>query len=507
MPILFLLGLVVGWGGSTLYQKTLSDTFVRERPIHLAVDTLRAIHAPSSSEILSPVQLNALFKEAARHAREAVVFIEVETPERIEIPNDRFHNFDEDMLRRFFRRRYRRSAGSGVIIDSRGYIVTNHHVVEDARSIHVMLSDRREFEARLIGSDPTTDLAVIQIPTQEGLHVMPFGNSDSVEVGEWVLAVGNPFRLTATVTAGIVSAVGRQVGIISDSLRIEDFIQTDAAINPGNSGGALVNLWGELVGINTAIATERGTYEGYGFAIPVNLVHRVVGDLIAYGEVRRGYLGVEITAVTAPLARQLGLPEVRGVQIVRVLPGSSADRAGLKEGDVVLEVDGHPVDAPNQLQRRVALRRPGENVQLMVWRNGRVFTVEAELMGREAPPLRQWRLSNREEEALPEEAPSSSIIEVPGLGLGLKALSPEEREAFGVREGVYIAYVRSGSPAAHAGVPRDVVLLAVNDQPVASIEDALRLFEQDSTSFLLEVVRRDGYRAFYEVLLEAVQSP
>jgi len=456
----------------------------------------------SEVQTISPAQLNYLFKQAARAARQAVVFIEVETPERLELPRDRFHQFDEDKLRRFFKRRFRRSAGSGVIISAEGYIVTNHHVVDQARVIRVLLNDKREFEAEWVGSDPTTDLAVIKIDAAD-LQPITLGDSDRLEVGEWVLAIGNPFRLTATVTAGIVSAVGRQVGIIEDSLRIEDFIQTDAAINPGNSGGALVNLYGELVGVNTAIATEHGTYEGYGFAVPVNMVRRVVTDLIAYGEVRRGYLGVEIMAVTDAMAQRLGLGEVTGVRIARVLPGAPADEVGLKAGDVVLSVDGHPVNAPNQLQRWVALHRPGEVVTLEVWRKGKIFTLKIPLMGKEDPALKQWSVRSEEPPTQKPEAPDeSSIMEVPEWGLGLRNLTPAEQKMYGVSGGAYVAYVRGDSPAYISGLPRDVVIERIENRPVSSAREAvlyLQTLASRDQPVLIQVRKRDGRKAFYEL--------
>ena len=284
-----------------------------------------------TTPVIDVVTLNRLFKHVAGQVTEAVVYIQVESSGR-DVPRDWFHNFEEDERGgRFFREMPRQSVGSGVLISDQGHIVTNHHVVDRATTILVTLSDKRQYEARLLGIDRSTDLAVLQIdPAGDHLPVVALGNSDEIQVGEWVLAVGNPFRLTSTVTAGIVSALGRQVNIIDDEFRIEDFIQTDAAINPGNSGGALVNLQGELVGVNTAIATESGSYEGYGFAVPVNLVERVVQDLIVYGEVQRGYLGVTIQGIDAGVARRLGLERIGGVYLERVEQGSAADRGGLR---------------------------------------------------------------------------------------------------------------------------------------------------------------------------------
>ena len=254
---------------------------------------------PKQVVVVDPAQLSSMFKDAANSVRSSVVFIQVTIS-----PTD--ESWYQNIENRFFEDNFdRQSVGSGVVISTDGYIVTNHHVVADAKEIKVTLDDKREYAATIVGSDPATDLAVIKIEEPTPLTAVPLGDSDIVEVGEWVLAIGNPFRLTSTVTAGIVSALGRQVNIIDSRFGVEDFIQTDAAINPGNSGGALVNLSGELIGINTAIATESGASEGYGFAVPVRLVERVVAYLIVYGEVKRGYLGVEIQAVDAAVAQRL----------------------------------------------------------------------------------------------------------------------------------------------------------------------------------------------------------
>ncbi len=458
--------------------------------------------------VLDPVVLNQVFREVAARVTPAVVYIEVTGGGAGAFSGDFFHRFDPDQERFFREFTPRQSVGSGVIISPEGYIVTNYHVVEDAREIRVTLADKRQFEAQLIGFDRSTDLAVLKIdpPEGENLPVIAFGNSDELRVGEWVLAVGNPFRLTSTVTAGIVSALGRQVNIIDDFFRVEDFIQTDAAINPGNSGGALVNLRGELVGINTAIATESGAYEGYGFAVPVNLVARVVEDLIAYGEVQRGYLGVTIQEIDAPQARELGLPGVQGVLITEVRKGGAADQAGVQAGDVVLRVNGRAVNAPNELQSVVARYRPGDRLKLEIWRKGRRLQVQVELMGRDAPAYREW-FSELTQEAPPQmpelapETPRGSVYNLEAWGLGLRDLTASERTAFDVDGGVYVAYVARGSVAEEAGLPRDVVILQMEGIDVAALEDALMLLEElsEAETVLFRVKKRDGTIAFYEV--------
>ncbi|MDX5435645.1 MAG: trypsin-like peptidase domain-containing protein, partial [Pontibacter sp.] len=288
-------------------------------------------------------------------------------------------------------------SGSGVFITRDGYIVTNNHVIESASDIEVVLTDKRSFKAELIGLDPGTDLALLKVDGKD-FPVVPLGNSDSVQVGEWVLAVGYPLSLNSTVTAGIISAKGRSIGILNRpsqnsygepdqaaNTAIESFLQTDAAINPGNSGGALVNANGELIGINAAIASQTGSYSGYGFAIPVNLMQKVVNDFRKYGEVRRGYLGVSFPAPVVEdeilKARGIDPASVRGVYIMGVQAGSGAEEAGLKEGDIVQGIDGVRVTSSAELSERIARHHPGDKVELTYQRDGKSRSTVVELKG------------------------------------------------------------------------------------------------------------------------------
>ncbi len=477
-----------------------------ERPARVVerVEIGRRPAPPSEADSSLPalpaetVRLESRFKEVAQRVTPSVVYIEVRVPASSE-EGGRFRDFDPDAPERFFREP-RQSVGSGVVIGEDGYIVTNNHVVEDAEAIRVTLSDKRQYEAEVVGTDASTDLAVIQAEDASGLPVMTFGNSDGVEVGEWVIAIGNPFRLTSTVTAGIIGALGRQVNIIEDTFGIEDFIQTDAAISPGNSGGALVNLRGELVGINTAIASRSGSYEGYGFAVPVNLMKRVAADLIEYGEVRRGYLGVTIGEVNAQAARQMGLSRIGGVYVSETQPDGAAYRAGIRAGDVVLTVGEQPVDAPNELQSAIAQRRPGDRVPMTVWRDGARRRYVVELTQRDE----SWASAlepQPPQPVLPEEPPEMRLFELEAWGIGLRAAGAPERRAFGRAEGVYLAYVGQGSPAAEAGLPRGVLLTHVEGEAVTTVEEALSALAaaEDGTRVLLRVLRRDGVSAFYEV--------
>ena len=466
--------------------------------------------APVVPELIS---LNTLFKQVSANVTPSVVFIRVETDVGGDgsLPQDGLH----DNVGPFLQRR-RTSAGSGVILSPDGYVVTNSHVVEGASRIRVLLDDKREYDAELIGDDPTTDLAIVRLletnleDDGNALPVATLGDSDALEVGEWVLAVGNPFRLTSTVTAGIVSALRRQVDIIEDPFRIEDFIQTDAAINPGNSGGALVNMRGEVVGIATAIATESGAYEGYGFAVPINLVESVATDLIERGEVQRGYLAVEIRPVTAADAQEIGMSRIEGVIIASVAEDGPAAQAGIQARDVLLSVDGRPVNEPNQFQSRVALRRPGESVSLEVWRAGELQTLEAELIGRDDAAFEGWLADLGErnppqalEEIPPDAAPSDAPrFEAEDWGVRFRNLTPSERRSFGVSGGAFVENIASGSAAEVDGLPIGSVVTRVEDRLVSTAEEALAVLgvlARREVPALLRVRRGDGVTAFYDL--------
>ena len=262
------------------------------------------------------------------------------------------------------------STGSGVIISNKGYIVTNNHVIKGATEVEVTLFDKRKFKAKVIGADPSTDLAVLKISADD-LPTIELANSDDVKIGEWVLAVGNPFELNFTVTAGIISAKGRNINILGGQQRsIESFIQTDAAVNPGNSGGALVDAEGRLIGINTAIATPTGTYAGYSFAVPINLVKKVVSDLMEFGEVKRGYLGVIIQEMNSDVAKRENINVNQGVLITELVDGGAAQSAGAKVGDVILKVNGITTKSVPELQEQIGSRNPGDQITLTVHRNG-----------------------------------------------------------------------------------------------------------------------------------------
>jgi Do/DeqQ family serine protease len=357
------------------------------------------------------------------------------------------------------------SSGSGVIVSQDGYIVTNNHVVADASEVEVVMSDKRTYKAEVIGTAPTVDLAVIKIK-EKNLPNMVFGNSDEVKVGEWVLAVGNPFNLESTVTAGIVSAKGRNLNILRDkgADAIESFIQTDAAVNPGNSGGALINTKGELVGINTAIATPTGTYAGYSFAVPANIVIKVMKDLIEYGSLQRGYLGVEIRELDGKFAEEKGIKDItEGVYVGKVSPSSAAAEAGVKEGDVIVGMDGKKIKSSPELLGEIARRRPGDKVNLEIVRNGKKQNFSVFLKSKEGSA----ELSTRR--------PGSD--EVKGLGGELEEVSKDEMAQLRIQGGAKVAELGAGK-LRESGMQEGFVITKINGQAVKSVEDFINKYKQ-----------------------------
>jgi serine protease Do len=334
----------------------------------------------------------------------------------------------------------------------------------------------------VIGTDPTTDLAVLKIDAKK-LPALPFGNSDEVKLGEWVLAVGNPFNLTSTVTAGIISAKGRSINIIDNQSAIEAFIQTDAAVNPGNSGGALINTSGELIGINTAISTRSGSYEGYSFAVPANIARKVVDDMLRFGVVQRAYLGVNIADVTPELAKEMGLEANQGVYISDVTDNGAAKKAGIEKGDVIVGAGGKTIKRSSELLEVIGSRRPGDKLDVTILREGKSKSFQVTLRNREGNT-----------DVLKKE----DVVALQTLGASFETLTQEDKGKYGLRSGVKITDVGTGK-IAQAGVPKGFILVKLNNSPVGSQEDVERILGslQPGDGVLLQGYRPDGRPDYY----------
>lgn len=374
------------------------------------------------------------------------------------------------------------SSGSGVILSDDGYIVTNNHVIEDATNIEVVMNNNQRYYAKLIGTDLSTDLALLKIKAKN-LPFVKYGDSDNVRPGEWVLAIGNPFDLNSTVTAGIVSAKARNIGILRErnNFQVEAFIQTDAAVNPGNSGGALVNLNGELVGVNTAIATSSGSYQGYSFAIPVSLVRKVMDDLLEFGEVKRGLLGIEIGDVDARIAETLKLSVNQGVLVNGVRPGSAAEQAGITAGDVIVGIDEHPVNSVSELQEWVARNRPGAEIKVGFVRGNEQRNVTARLKNSEGNELMQKRdvrytIDGAEFEDVPYQELAKLLLEG---GVKVKRVGDGKWQQAGLKKGFIIGFI--------------------DKIPVDNVEDINRILDHKKGGILIEGYYNDGKKATFGV--------
>ena len=378
-------------------------------------------------------------------------------------------------------------SGSGVIIAANGYIVTNNHVIDKASKIEVVLDDKRKFEAELVGADPNTDLAVLKVKA-DNLPFIKYGNSDDVKVGQWVLAVGNPFSLNSTVTAGIISAKGRNIDILrrKDNMGIESFIQTDAVVNPGNSGGALVNLNGDLIGINSAIASHTGSYEGYSFAIPSSLASKVVDDLLKYKVVQRALLGVQIQEVDAKLASEKKLNTLNGVYVQGLTAGSAGASAGLKTGDVITQINGVAVNTSSQLQEQVARFRPGDKIKVGYLRGGSTSTTEAVL-----------RNATGTTGVVREDATAAAIKYE---GATIAAVPPRDLAKLGLAGGAKISGIK-GSNFRETGMADGFIITRIDKNAVTKPADVKNYLDEarNSSGALVEGVYPDGRKAYYPI--------
>lgn len=426
------------------------------------------------------------FVAAADVSVHAVVHVNttVEQPETSMNPMNPFHDFFWGNP--FQPRGPQVSSGSGVIISGDGYIVTNNHVVNGADKIEVTLNDKRKYVAELIGTDPSTDLALLKIK-EKSLPYLMYGNSDECKVGEWVLAVGNPFNLTSTVTAGIVSAKGRNINIIEGNpdkgmFPVESFIQTDAAINPGNSGGALVNTKGELVGINTAIASNTGSYAGYGFAIPVNMVRKIVNDLLEFGQVQRAFLGVSIRDIDSKLADDKSLKDMKGVYVNGLTEGGGADKAGIKEGDIITRIGEVKVGNTAELMEQISRFRPGDKVTVTLKRDDKEMTFPVVLKNR------------KNETKLLEKMDVEESIKL--LGATFENVSDAEKKKLGIDNGLKIVELEGGKLRS-AGIKEGFIITSIDKKKVDSLEDLKKVLENKKGGVLIEGVYSNGMRAYF----------
>lgn len=415
------------------------------------------------------------FTSASSKATPAVVHVTTT------IQNSVSNNNRNDLFDYFFGNPYQhqpresKGSGSGVIISEDGYIVTNNHVIDKSSEITVNLSDNQSYPATLIGKDKDTDLALLKIDA-ENLSYLQFANSDSVFVGEWVLAVGNPFNLASTVTAGIVSAKGRSINLLENvngntNTAIESFIQTDAAINPGNSGGALINVRGDLIGINTAIATPTGSYAGYGFAVPANIAAKVVSDLKEFGTVQRAFLGVNISDIDATKAKELGLENPKGVYVENIVSNSAADDASLQKGDVIVGINGQDIPNVATLQEKVATLRPGNVISVSFIRNKQVLDATLTLKN---------KFNNKELISSLEDVKNK-------LGIELETIHSQQLNQLNLKNGIVVANIKKGAWIdTYSDIEKGFIITKVNDQTINSPDEFYQVIQNNKGKFLIE---------------------
>ena len=490
--MLGLLGSAVLGGGVAVGGYKLLEPERSNAPQVVAADpNIRYTSELRSSNYVVPEGLN--FTAAAASVTPAVVHVMTEyAPKASQSGGARMDPF----LRQFFgdefeqyqqpQRGPQQGSGSGVIIAANGYIVTNNHVIDKADKIEVVMDDKRKFEAELVGTDPTTDLALLKVKA-DNLPFIRYGNSDQVKVGEWVLAVGNPFNLNSTVTAGIISAKGRNINILRDQqgMGIESFLQTDAVVNPGNSGGALVNLNGDLIGINSAIASQTGSFVGYSFAVPSAIVSKVIDDLLKYKVVQRALLGVQIREVDATLASEKKLNSLSGVYIMGLSKNSSAADAGLKEGDIITEINGAKVNTSSQLQEQVARFRPGDKIKVTYLRGTDTRTATATL-----------RNSTGTTDIIREELAKAIKYE----GATLAPVTRQEMSKLGLEGGAKISGIK-GSNFRETGIDDGFIITRIDKNKVTKPQDVQQFLEaaKETQGALVEGVYPDGRKAYYPI--------
>lgn len=466
--ILFTVGvaLVAGFLGAAFYGYFFNSNSINSSNfIKVADNTVPAVLANSS------IPKSDEFVNASETATQSVVFIKTTSTVEYQSPfGGLFWDFDP-----FGRKGQASSTGSGVIVNADGYIVTNHHVIQGAETIKVVLNKgKKEYDAKIVGKDPSSDLALIKIE-EKNLSAISFANSDDVRVGEWVLAVGNPFNLTSTVTAGIVSAKGRNINIVKNQFPIESFIQTDAAINPGNSGGALVNARGELVGINTAIQSNTGSYTGYGFAIPSNIVRKITEDFIEEGEVLRAFTGFEIKSLNSVEITELGF-EKEALKISEVLEDSPADKQGIKAGDILIKVNDHEIDGRSSYDEYLAYQRPGKDFTCEIIRDGKKKTVTLKLMGAEEN----------------EKLRMKGITRSKYLGADFQPISTSDKNRLRLESGIRILNIKRGGAINQIGLPNGFIVVKFNGKSYTEAEDLIAAMEGSTGRMNIQGVDANG---------------
>ena len=470
-------GLIVLGGQNIITDKeatNINDNYI------LSNSTNTPNRAISNSHINSGVA-ETDFKVAANKTVHAVVYILTEFSRKSSVYDDYF-SFNDFFGRGRSGSNIIKASGSGVIISSDGYIVTNNHVVQEADKITVTLNDKRVYNGTVVGTDPTTDLALIKIDEKD-LEYVTYGNSDNIEVGDWVLAVGNPFNLTSTVTAGIISAKARNINILGSSSAIESFLQTDAVVNPGNSGGALVDTQGKLVGINAAIASQTGSYIGYSFAIPVTIVKKVVKDLKEFGRVQRAYIGVTIKEVDASLSKKLKLKSIAGVYVQTVLKNGAAEASGIQQGDIVLKVEGVEVNSPAELLERIGLFRPGNKIKLEILHNHKV---------------KEYDLVLTNEYGKTKLDDVSNENKLVRTGAKFKEISKELKQALNINYGVQVISLDNGLFKS-AGIRRGFIIQSIDKIVVKSTVELEKAINKKTGGILIEGIYPNGVRAYYGI--------
>ena len=473
-----LIGFAAGLAGAYVFDviKDPGTDHVREIPV---VNTSMTASTPSRATM--PADISGDFVEASKSSTASVVYIK-NISERVYARSYFDYFFDRDPGREI-----QISSGSGVIFTEDGYIVTNNHVVDEADKLEVVFN-KKTYSATLVGVDPSTDLAVLKID-DNNLPAIRLGSSRDLEVGEWVIAVGNPFNLTSTVTAGIVSAKGREINILQSKFPIESFIQTDAAINPGNSGGALVNISGELVGINTAILSRTGSYAGYGFAVPIDIVRKVVNDIIEYGEVQKAFFGGEVTDFNSDLAERLDISidpskEFRGVLLGYIQDDGAAARAGLEEGDIIVKIDEDMIDSRAAFEEELSYHSPGDKILVTYERDGRQRTSQVTLTNREGTTS-----------ILRREIFTSDVLKA-----DFEIVPKVERDLYNIEYGVKVLNIEGGF-LKELGVSEEFIVTEINNRPIRTPEELVEILTNIRGRVVMEGINKEGRGGYYSFIL------